>query len=476
MDKGGFMLKILGRKTEKRAENGFSLFALTWPLFIDLMLHTLTLALNLYLVGKVSLDTVAELTVGNQVFELSMIIFNFIGIGTCVVVAQMLGAGRPKDVSQVMHAGIGVNLIVALFVCLGILIFNSTILDIMQIPDALRHDSRNYLLIITLALLPEALLIVIASILRAYGFTKDSMKVSLLMNLVTVGGNLLLLFGFMGVPKMGVSGVAISTVIGRVIGLVVLFLIMIKRTGLHLKIKALFRHHAGVLRRMLGIGLPGAGENLAWHLQFMLCTSFVASMGEIPLATHGIYFQICIFILIFAQAIAMGTEIIIGHYVGALKLHKVYLRLLKSLKIGFVIAILISVGNAFVFGRPLLHIFTDNPEVEKLAMNLFLLSIIMEPGRIFNIIVINALRATGDAKFPMMMAIISMWGISVPLGYFLGIYMGMGLIGIWIAFCVDEWTRGLSMYFRWRSRIWELRLARSRKNQLWLRIHGLSKA
>lgn len=65
MDKGGFMLKILGRKTEKSAEKGFSLFALTWPLFIDLMLHTITLALNLYLVGKVSLDAVAELTVGN---------------------------------------------------------------------------------------------------------------------------------------------------------------------------------------------------------------------------------------------------------------------------------------------------------------------------------------------------------------------------------------------------------------------------
>lgn len=464
------MLKILGYKADKKDEQ-LSLFALTWPLFIDLMLHTVTLALNLFLVGKVSLDAVAELTVGNQVFELSMIIFNFIGIGTCVVVSQMLGAKRNGDVVQVMHTGMGVNLVLAICVCALILVFNSTILDVMQIPAALRADSKNYLMIITLALVPESLLLVIASILRAYGYTKDSMYVSLLINVITICGNLLLLFGFFGWPKMGVAGVAISTVIGRIIGLAVLFIILVKRTQLKLDFKQLFVRRINILKRMMGIGLPGAGENLAWHLQFMLCTSFVASLGEVSLATHALYFQICIFILIFAQAIAMGTEVIIGHYVGAFKLRKVYFRLLKSLKIGFIAAIIISLANAFVFGKPLLHFFSDELEVEKLATNLFWLSILMEPGRIFNIIVINALRATGDANFPMMMAIISMWGISVPLAYFLGINLGMGLLGVWIAFCVDEWIRGISMYCRWKTRIWEVRLACTRKKQLWMRLH-----
>ncbi|SFE06135.1 hypothetical protein SAMN05428981_103295 [Bacillus sp. OV194] len=60
-----------------------------------------------------------------------------------------------------------------------------------------------------------------------------------------------------------------------------------------------------------------------------------------------------------------------------------------------------------------------------------------------------------DAKFPALMGVISMWGISVPLAYFLGIAMEMGLLGIWIAFIVDEWLRGLLMLWRWRSRIWE---------------------
>jgi Na+-driven multidrug efflux pump len=53
------------------------------------------------------------------------------------------------------------------------------------------------------------------------------------------------------------------------------------------------------------------------------------------------------------------------------------------------------------------------------------------------------------------MGVLSMWGVAVPLAYWLGIHMNMGLLGIWIAFAVDEWLRGLIMYLRWRSRIWE---------------------
>ncbi len=67
---------------------------------------------------------------------------------------------------------------------------------------------------------------------------------------------------------------------------------------------------------------------------------------------------------------------------------------------------------------------------------------------------IYTLRAAGDAKFPVYMAMISMWGIGLPLAYLFGIHFGLGLMGIWISFIADEWVRGILMYRRWRSRIW----------------------
>jgi Na+-driven multidrug efflux pump len=72
-----------------------------------------------------------------------------------------------------------------------------------------------------------------------------------------------------------------------------------------------------------------------------------------------------------------------------------------------------------------------------------------------NIVIINSLRAAGDAKFPVMIGVFSMVLMSLPLGYFLVFYLNMGLPGIWIAIAADEWIRGIIMYFRWKSRKWE---------------------
>ena len=67
---------------------------------------------------------------------------------------------------------------------------------------------------------------------------------------------------------------------------------------------------------------------------------------------------------------------------------------------------------------------------------------------------LNSLRAIGDTKFPVIMAVLSMWGVSVPLGSFLALHCGLGLLGVWIGFCADMWTRGLAMLIRWKTKAW----------------------
>ena len=91
----------------------------------------------------------------------------------------------------------------------------------------------------------------------------------------------------------------------------------------------------------------------------------------------------------------------------------------------------------------------------KTGSTLLLLCLILEPGRTFNLICVNSLRATGDAAFTVKMGVLSMWGLAVPISYILGIHFGLGLAGVWTAFIVDEWFRGITMYFRWKSRVWE---------------------
>mgnify|MGYP003371589150 CR=1 FL=1 len=432
-----------------------SLLSLTWPIFIDLSLHFATLIINTIMVGMVSVKAVAELTIGNQVFDLALIIFNFFNIGVCVVCAQALGANNKRLARRLIHVGLGVNLIIGTIVSIAIFMASGFIVDIMQVPEEIKESSHNYLQILSLSFLPLSICLVGSAILRAHNCTRDAMYVSMLVNIITVIGNTLFLFGYLGVPVMGVEGVAISTVISRTVGCLVFIPLIVARTNTRIIPRFMFVFRRKIISSILSIGLPGAGENLSWHTQYMFMTGVIASMGAMALATQGVYFQIVQVLMLFSISIGMGTELLVAHYTGAMKLDLANKQLIKSVKIGEVVTFLLTFSMPLGTGAFLVSCFTDNAEVLAIASGLFIITVFQEPGRILNIIIINSLRATGDTNFPVIMAVISMWGISVPLGCFLGLYLEWGLVGVWIGFAADEWVRGIAMLLRWKSLAWQ---------------------
>ena len=393
-----------------------SLFQITWPLFIDLALHFLTAALNTFMVSHVSYQAVAALSVGNQIFDVSITLFNFVGIGSSVVITQYLGAGQRDIARKVVQQAVGFNALIGLVVALGVLFGGMPILQLMNMPAHLQTMGLTYLQIIALCLLPEAIALCMAASLRAYGYTREAMYVTVIVNIVTLVGNALLLYGWFGLPKMSVAGVACSTVIGRLVGVVLLIWLIRQRLGLQLRWRACCQFSSDILSKIMKIGLPAAGENLSWMLQMMVITSFVALLGDKMLATQSYFFQISLFVMLFGIAIGLGTEIMIGHLVGAGELDQAYHRLMRSLKIGLVVTV-ISVAIVVFAGPHLMGLFTSDRVILATAGHLFLLSLILEPGRTFNIIVISSLRATGDARFPFRMALVSMWGIAIPVAY-----------------------------------------------------------
>lgn len=442
------------RKSLRKEVYTKNLFSISWPIFIDIGLHFATLMINMAMVGMVSVESVAELTVGNQVFDLGLILFNFINIGVCVVCAQALGNGNRRMVTRLVHIALGLNIIWGTIISLVTFFASGTIVEIMHVPSEIAQSSTYYLMILSLSFLPEALCLCGAQILRAFACTRDSMYVAILINFITVMGNSLFLFGLFGAPKLGVTGVAISTVVGRCIAVFVFVYLILHRTKVKIVPRFMFVIKKKYLFQILNVGLPGAGENLSWHGQYMTMTAVIASLGALSLATHGIYFQMCMIMMIFSISIGMGTEILVAHYLGAMKLDLAYRQLMRSVKIGMAFTAIIAITIPLGAGRYFFSLFTDSKEVLAVATPIFVLSVFMEPGRILNIIIINSLRAVGDTRFPVVMAIISMWGVSVPIGCFLSLHMGLGILGVWIGFCCDEWTRGIAMFIRWRSKAW----------------------
>ncbi|WWL79465.1 MATE family efflux transporter [Bacillus altitudinis] len=442
------------QKVQAKSEKSHpSLFALTWPIFIEISLYMLMGSADTLMLSQYSDNSVAAVGVSNQLLNLLIVMFSFITTGTTIVIAQLLGAGRKQEATQVAYVSLGTNFLISFVISLLMFVLAVPILHMMGLSSELMPDATVFLQIVGLLSFIQALIMTYSAILKSYGFTRDTMYVTIGMNLLNVAGNYLVIFGPFGFPVLGVMGVALSTSFARLIGLTAMILIVRHRIGLQFSFKQMFYIQRTHLKKLLKIGIPSAGEQLSYNGSQMIITLFITFMGTQALAAKVYTQNLMMFIMLFGAAISQGTQILIGRLIGAKEFDAAYRRCMKSLYWAIAISLLSSTALSLSLTH-LLTFFTSNSEIIQIASLLLILTIILEPGRSFNMVIINSLRAAGDAKFPVYMAMISMWGIGLPIAYLLGIQLEMGLIGVWISFIVDEWVRGIFMYRRWRSRVW----------------------
>jgi putative MATE family efflux protein len=431
-----------------------SLLAITWPIFVELFLQVIMGSTDTIMLSHISDDAVAAVGVANQLIFLCILIFSFVSSGTAVVLSQYLGAGLKDETKKVTAISITLNLVIGLVISLFMVIFRTELVSFFHLPEHIAVLAEQYLMIVGGTVFLQAVLITVSSILRANGYTRDAMMISITMNVIHLIGNAILIFGLLGFPEMGVIGVSISTAISRAIALALILKLLYDRIPINLKLRDYITIDGIQIKRILKIGVPAAGEQICFNLSQLAITAIIAMLGAASLTTRVYTQNIVSFILVFGLAMGQGTQILIGYKAGARDFEGAYHQLLKSLRYSLIMTVAIAIVVA-IFREPLLSFFTKDDEIISMGSTLLLLCLILEPGRTFNLVVINSLRATGDANISLIMGFISMWGISVPLAYFLGIHLGFGLPGIWIAFIVDEWFRGITMYFRWRSRVWE---------------------
>jgi Na+-driven multidrug efflux pump len=210
------------------------------------------------------------------------------------------------------------------------------------------------------------------------------------------------------------------------------------------------------------IGLPGAAENIAWRISFTVSVAMAASLGAAAIATHAYVMQVMHGVLLIGAALGVSVEIVVGHLVGAGQLHEAHRLVRKALALGLALSTGLAVLMALV-GPSLMRIFSHDPAIIAAGAALLWWTILIESGRTFNLVVINALRATGDVRFPLFAGMGSLALVLAGGSWFLGIHLGWGLTGLWIAYAADEWLRGLLMWRRWRLHHWVPFARRSRR-------------
>jgi putative MATE family efflux protein len=337
------------------------------------------------------------------------------------------------------------NGILGLIMSLLLIVFSGQILQVMNLPKELMGYGTQFLTIIGGFSFLQALLSASSAILRSHGDTRTAMIIALGMNIVNVCGNFLVLFGFFGLPVLGVKGVAINTSISQALGVITVLIVIKKKMKINISLRKMFSFNKEIVSNILKIGIPSAGEVFAYQISQLVITYIITLMGTEALTTRVITFNIMWFIMITGMSLGQSTQILVGHKVGAGEYDQAYKLCLRSLRLGSLIAFGISI-LLLLFNRQFFSLFTQNPNIVSKGAVLLALAVILEPGRVFNLVIMNSSKAAGDVKFPVILSMISPWGIAIPISYFLGIYFGMGLTGIWIAYIADEWLRGIIMH------------------------------
>ena len=314
-------------------------------------------------------------------------------------------------------------------------------------------DALSYINLVGGFLFLQACYNVMLQILRCNGHTKVGMYISVVINLINIIGNYLFLYGPLKKLNMGVTGVALSTVTARLIALVIAVFVFYRFGIGRLSLRLLHPFPGKLLWQMIRIGLPSAGESMSYNLYQLVLLSFVNTMGNDAVNARIYCNSLISFANVFSNSVAMATQIITGHLVGARNEDGAYRRVLASLKMSLPITIGLA-GINWILSPYTLRLFTNNNEIIRIAFWVMLVDIILEIGRCMNMTFVCSLKAAGDYIFPFLVGLATMWGLGATAGYVCGLVAGLGVAGVFMGTATDECIRGLIVMQRWKSGKW----------------------
>ena len=431
------------------------LFNLAWPIFIETALFMLLGFVDVFVLSRY--DDLAASAVGtaNQAVSIVTIVFTVISGASAVLISQYLGAEKRENASRIAALSLTINFIFGIVISLGLVLFNRQILSFIGAKGQLLELSGQYLSIVGGFIFLQAVLSNASVIIRNHGLTKITMYVTVGMNIVNTGLDVLFVLGLLGFPKLGVTGVAIATTFSRIAGMIVLGIILFTKVEKPSIFKLLKPFPKDDLKDIFKIGIPSALETFLYNLSQIVITSLVLNfLTEAELITKTYVQNITMFFYLFAVAIAQASQIITGHLVGAKKTDEAYRRGFRSYSFALAIAAGICVIGVILRSQ-LMGIFTADEAVITMGANILLINTVLEFGRTTNLVLIACLRGSGDVYFPTFCAIFSNWLISVLGSYLLAVVFGMGIYGLWIALAADECIRGIMMILRWKSGKWK---------------------
>lgn len=434
--------------------NGKQLRALIIPLIIEQFLAIAVGAADTVMVSACGEAAVSAVSLVDSINILLINIFSALATGGAVVASQFIGRQEPQQANtsarQLIYSVSALSVMIAVFA----LIFRRPILSGIfgTVEPEVMENALTYFWLSVVSYPFLAVYNSGAALFRSMGNSRISMMVSLLMNLVNITGNAILIYGF----NMGVAGAATASLFSRILAAVMMLALLrdVRRSicvrGL-LKVKLNFPMIGAILR----IGVPNGVENGIFQVGKLMVASLVAGFGTTAIAANAVGNTLCQITIIPGVAIGLAMVTVVGQCVGAGDYVQTrrYVRLLMRLT--YITMLVMELAVILLSGQ-LVQFFNLTPETGVLAQKLLLIhnlmAIVFWPPAFT---LPNALRAAGDAKFTMVVSMVSVWACRIGFSFLLGRTLEMGVTGVWIAMTLDWVARTAFFVWRYCGKRWE---------------------
>ena len=422
------------------------------PLVVEQFLAMTIGMADTIMVTSVGEHAVSGVSLVDNISTLLINVFSALATGGAVVAAQYLGSRDEENAcsaaKQLFYA-IGALSAATMAVCL---LFREPILRLVfgHLEDNVMEAAMTYFLLTAISYPLLAIYNAGAALFRAMGNSKVSMLASFLMNIVNIGLNAILIYG----ADIGVAGAGFGTLFSRLAGAVLMtWLICQHGHRIHIDHLLHFEFRGQLVKKILRIGVPNGLENGMFQIGKLLVLGLVTPLGTSATAANAIANSVAGLVNVPGNAISLSLITVVGQCMGAGDSKQAVGYTKKLMAIVYLAMGTLSV-LLFFFAAPVVGLFGLTAAAAAMAVE------VLRWCAVFDLIfwpmsfsLPNALRASGDAKFTMIVSMCSMWVFRIGFSFLL--VPQIGLLGVWVAMFIDWIVRAVVFLIRFLSGRWK---------------------
>ena len=429
-------------------------FHIAWPSAVESVLIALIGAVDLMMVGGLGSEAIAAVGITNQPKFLVLATILALNTGVTVLVSRRKGAGLQKEANIYLRQAFMLSVVLSLLLSLGGAVFAPQILSFAGATPDYLDLAVTYFRIIMFGNFFYCVGLTITAAQRGIGNTRISMVTNIAANLVNLVMNAMLINGLFFFPRLEVAGAAIATAMGNIVSFFIAVYSVSHKDGfLQLKLNQNWLPDRRAIRDLFNISWSALVEQIFLRIGFLMYAKAVAGLGTVAFAAHQIVMNIMSISFSVGDGLSIANTSLVGQSLGAERSDMAIIYGKVAQRIGLVLAVIVS-ASITLFRAQLMGLFSSEAAVIAAGeIPLIFLSVTVL-FQIVQVIIIGSLRGAGDVKFVALLMLISVTIVRPMLTWILCYPLNLGLPGAWMSVLLDQFTRYLVSYLRFRKAAW----------------------